>query len=488
MNGLKQIIDFIKKIDFEFGSKNIDDDFHTDYLFYKVSCDDIEKYIGIKHNNLISIYNGYTSYFYYPKSQTCNICKKLINDLINNNDFYNSFIDNYIKSCESLSSFWDSNENESSILEIYKNQYDLQINMYIHCWPTEILQTENGIEYEIKKLLLQDGLSEEKIKEVLYDFENAEYSVYALECLELKAISKKIQADGNLLKLFSKPTKYLQMNIPYDMRKDIMVIYDKYKYIYYHGFSNRNLPTFYDYLEKIKKVLFESFVPEKKNLPNLTFRKDINKLLYIYSKLSYLKSFRRLAQLKNFYFLDKLILNISDKYKIPESYIRFMMPSEVIKLLEEDTLPLNIEDREKGMVYIYQQGKEKIFSKIEINRVLQNLNFNCTENSHFDGKIACKGQCEGKVKKIIRAEEAQSLTNQEIILTCEGDPDLIPYLNKVRGIICEQAGITCHMAVVARELKIPCITGVGSNVMDKFRDGDLIFLNADEGYFERRSK
>ena len=41
------------------------------------------------------------------------------------------------------------------------------------------------------------------------------------------------------------------------------------------------------------------------------------------------------------------------------------------------------------------------------------------------------------------------------------------------GIITEQGGILSHAAIVARELKKPCVVGV-KGVLEKLRDGDEV--------------
>jgi pyruvate,water dikinase len=59
-------------------------------------------------------------------------------------------------------------------------------------------------------------------------------------------------------------------------------------------------------------------------------------------------------------------------------------------------------------------------------------------------------------------------------------PDFIPILKKVSAIITDEGGITCHAAIVSRELKIPCI--VGTKIATKvLKDGDVVEVDAQKG-------
>ena len=59
-------------------------------------------------------------------------------------------------------------------------------------------------------------------------------------------------------------------------------------------------------------------------------------------------------------------------------------------------------------------------------------------------------------------------------------PDFVPLIRKASAIITNEGGITCHAAIVACELKKPCI--VGTKIATKIlRDGDLVEVDANNG-------
>lgn len=483
MNGLDQ---FILNNDFEFGSKNYDDDLHTDILFYRASCSLIKDYVGNCHNNMIAFHRNFVSAFYYSHSKTKDLCEKILM-LLQDDEFFGSFEQKYKAACADLEKCWDSKL--LSELEHYELQYECQKQMYKYCWPFEILQTQYGIEYAITNMLKLNGISEEQIKNIIYENELNDDNVYYQEKLEIKDICDYIEQRPDLKIIFENSLKHIVILLPAELRKKINVIVEKYKYLYYHGYSDRKLPNIYDYIIKIKEGLLEPIFIEKRLHPdNSKLDSRIQRLLECYQKLSALKSIRRLAQLKNFYYLDRFIQVLADKHGVPESVIRYMTPEEVIDFYKTGEYNKEIENRINGVVYSWQDSQEKILTVGEDITYYESLltNNECVSKQFFKGKIVCRGIVQGKVLKILRLDNSIKVNKNSIILTHEGDPDLLPMIKKAGAIVCEQGGITCHMAIIAREYGIPCLIGVGNNVINTFKNGDQVEVDAINGYLKRR--
>jgi pyruvate,water dikinase len=53
-------------------------------------------------------------------------------------------------------------------------------------------------------------------------------------------------------------------------------------------------------------------------------------------------------------------------------------------------------------------------------------------------------------------------------------------MKKAGAIITDEGGITCHAAIVSRELKKPCI--IGTKIATQvFKDGDMVEVDAENG-------
>ncbi len=68
----------------------------------------------------------------------------------------------------------------------------------------------------------------------------------------------------------------------------------------------------------------------------------------------------------------------------------------------------------------------------------------------------------------------------DIIVTAETLPDYIIAMQKAAAFVTNQGGITSHAALVAREMRKPCIidTKIATQI---FKDGDMVEVDADNG-------
>ncbi len=66
-------------------------------------------------------------------------------------------------------------------------------------------------------------------------------------------------------------------------------------------------------------------------------------------------------------------------------------------------------------------------------------------------------------------------------------PDFVPAMKKAPAIITDEGGITCHAAIISRELGIPCLVGtrIGTKILV---DNELVEVNANHGVVKRLEK
>ena len=98
----------------------------------------------------------------------------------------------------------------------------------------------------------------------------------------------------------------------------------------------------------------------------------------------------------------------------------------------------------------------------------------------FKGFIASKGFVNGTAKVVLNREDFKKIKQGDILVASMTTPEMMPLMKKASGFITDEGGITCHAAIVSRELKKPCIigTGIATSVL---KDGDLIYLDANKG-------
>jgi phosphohistidine swiveling domain-containing protein len=98
----------------------------------------------------------------------------------------------------------------------------------------------------------------------------------------------------------------------------------------------------------------------------------------------------------------------------------------------------------------------------------------------IQGVSAMTGKVIGKAKVILSRNDFHKLNDGNILVTSMTRPEFTQVLSKVSAIITNEGGITCHAAIIARELKKPCI--IGTKIATKIlKDGDKIEVDANSG-------
>ncbi len=69
----------------------------------------------------------------------------------------------------------------------------------------------------------------------------------------------------------------------------------------------------------------------------------------------------------------------------------------------------------------------------------------------------------GKAKVVLSPEEASKVMGKgDILVTDMTNPDFVPFMKLAGAIVTDKGGVTCHAAIVSRELGIPCVVGTGN--------------------------
>lgn len=186
---------------------------------------------------------------------------------------------------------------------------------------------------------------------------------------------------------------------------------------------------------------------------------------------------------------DELIINILDyvknKTKISKELLYFLSKDELIDFLINDKKPNELELKKRRNGFIFCKKGIILINNKPIKKVFAGLGYDYkivdTSNlRELKGSIACKGIVIGKVKIIMSKSKIQSIKNKEILVTSMTTPEYLPAMKKAIAFVTDEGGITCHAAIVAREMKKPCIIGtkIATQVL---KDGDLVEVDANKG-------
>ena len=97
------------------------------------------------------------------------------------------------------------------------------------------------------------------------------------------------------------------------------------------------------------------------------------------------------------------------------------------------------------------------------------------------GSTGAPGKVRGKVKIVLNlATDSAKLELGDILVAGMTRPDYLPLMKKAAAFVTDEGGVTCHAAVVAREMNKPAVVGtkIGSHVL---KDGMEVEVDADQG-------
>jgi phosphohistidine swiveling domain-containing protein len=186
-------------------------------------------------------------------------------------------------------------------------------------------------------------------------------------------------------------------------------------------------------------------------------------------------------------FIRKLSEIHAKKTRYSPEMISAMTGKEFETYLETGKLPSKEElnERNKESVFLLLEGKTTIITGKDIKNIEKILMKDRLSNE-LKGEIAYRGFARGVVRVIMNPALMKSFHEGQILVTGMTRPDYIPYMEKAAAFITDGGGILCHAAIVAREMKKPCIvgTGIASKVL---KDGDLVEVDANKGIVRKLS-
>lgn len=116
----------------------------------------------------------------------------------------------------------------------------------------------------------------------------------------------------------------------------------------------------------------------------------------------------------------------------------------------------------------------------EVTKILKTKEERTKDKKTIEGSSACAGKVRGTVTVVLSRSDYKKIKNGDILVTPNTNPDFVSVIKEVAAIVTDEGGITCHAAIVAREMKIPCIVGtkVATQIL---KTGDLIEVDATNG-------
>lgn len=130
---------------------------------------------------------------------------------------------------------------------------------------------------------------------------------------------------------------------------------------------------------------------------------------------------------------------------------------------------------EGGEVYIVQsrpittiKTKEEKIEVEETGKIL------------LKGLGASPGIAAGEVRIVQSEKDISKVKEGDILVAVMTTPDMVPAMKRAAAIVTDEGGMTCHAAIVSRELGVPAVVGT-KNATDVLKDGMVVTVDGEKG-------
>lgn len=164
--------------------------------------------------------------------------------------------------------------------------------------------------------------------------------------------------------------------------------------------------------------------------------------------------------------------------------LKQLLPNELERALRKEVTAEELDKRLESVFFFSTEKEIHITTDKQMIKTLRDF-YDTMDVPEGDIKVikglpASLGKAKGKVKVLKSAREIGKVEKGDILVAVMTRPDYVIAMKKAAAIVTDEGGITCHAAIVARELRIPCViaTKFATKVL---KDGDTVEVDADNG-------
>ncbi len=233
---------------------------------------------------------------------------------------------------------------------------------------------------------------------------------------------------------------------------------------------------------RIETLSAEHKKNKAKVLKALSPDSEVRFLLKVSEDFTHWQDERKKATLWTMHYGSRILEEISRRVSIPLALLKYMSPREVGVIFKNKPTVASLSDRQTNSVFYWDKTGHEVLVGKDADEVKHKIlgSTDLSQVTDFRGLTASMGKATGKVKVVKSAKEIGKVEEGDILVAVMTRPDYVPAMKKAAAIVTDEGGVTSHAAIVARELKKPCI--IGTKIATKvLEDGMIVEVNANHG-------
>jgi len=322
--------------------------------------------------------------------------------------------------------------------------------------------------------------------------------VVSQEKLSALKIAAKIKKNFDWAKLFKLKSEIVERKIKDKLKLFKLIKNHEKKFFWLTRDYEDPILTFSDIISRLKNHLkgnptqklnnykkeFKNLVKKRKTIiKNLKLTKDEQSLFRAMRDGMYLKELRKSIVSQSLYYFDRVLEEICQRTGLNLRQVRFFVNQDEVNqaLNKRGNWNKILNERLRLSGYFISKGETSVIVGKKAQKVFINLTRIKKDIKELKGFAAAPGKTQGIVKVVLHPKECKKVKKGDVIVAPQVSPTYSLCIHLASALVCDGGtGITSHPATLAREAKIPCVTGtkIATRVL---KDGDRVEVDGFRG-------
>lgn len=300
-----------------------------------------------------------------------------------------------------------------------------------------------------KDMLLAEGVEEKDIDILMDVYGRSKYPNYVKLCLsEYQAARNEAEVD---------------------------VVLKKYTYLTNDFLGPKPLTRAY-----VEELLKQQIHEPKQHL-HIGLSSKAGKLLEVLQFIATIQDVRKAETLMIVNGTYFFVAEYAKRLHIPMDVLLYALWDEI---LDRDIDEKRLRARMEQCAFFWEKDKTEVFEGEESKAlsvvIRESVYGKPGEATEIKGICASPGKVRGRAVIVMQPNEFHKVKEGDILFTMMTRPEFLLIMQQAAAFVTDEGGITSHAAIVAREMKKPCIiaTKIGTKSV---KDGDLVEVDAERG-------
>ncbi len=247
-------------------------------------------------------------------------------------------------------------------------------------------------------------------------------------------------------------------------------------------------------IDNINKNRAEQLKEKRRLQSKYQIQGDIAKIFNWIETEAETRLLRRFAISKLLFYSKTLFYELSQRMHLEEDLTHNLINKEIRDFLINNNKPdvKLIGKRSDYFVLLFDnKGEHWLYGdrgRDKIEKNLRDQKQNPTNIENLRGIPTYVGKSIKAPVKIIKStKDIIKIQEGDILVAKDTTPDFLIVFHKIKGIITDEGGLTCHAGIISREFEMPCIIGT-KHATTLLKDGDLVELDTENGIVKKQNQ